>query len=521
MTSLYRARLTVAVAVLAVMPCIALATTLQEELDLGKKVDAQITKQTPLSGDLEEVKEMDRVGQLIAKHVRRPEIPYTFRILDEGDELNAFSIPGGFVYFSERMWDTLSPDERAGVLAHEIAHIDGRHAIDAMSKAQRKSILTAVILIALNANQTWGDVAGLANNLSNLRYSRGDERDADTRAVQLSQEAQLNPAGILLAMRKIKRTQDEKGGQPPKILSTHPPTNERITYLESLLGQMSVPIPPENVKVKAGPTPVGRVIGVSKSEIQVTATSDIKVGDVIWPAAPGWDYRYENKTLVPVARAVVTSAGPGVAARYIPFSTAETDGVKRDMDVIMPAQPAKIDSLGAFERISGAGIGKLPANAQFTRFDRLLAHQPVWNRDKEKLEYEPVAYLVVTDPANPTGYAIANRAKYAYAPADDGGLLTRLADPDSLRWVGPVVSVGRGSRAVEVMPTRKLESEKSYELVRPAWKTDEPYSSRVVGVAAYRPEGSKQVLAIASWTPGWSIASVSNGFDIYEKAEEK
>ena len=80
------------------------AVTLQQELELGKKVDAQILKQTPLSSDQAALKEMNELGQAIVKNVKRPEIRYHFRLLNEGDQFDAFSIPGGYVYFSQRTW---------------------------------------------------------------------------------------------------------------------------------------------------------------------------------------------------------------------------------------------------------------------------------------------------------------------------------------------------------------------------------------------------------------------------------
>jgi len=182
-----------------------ISITLQEEIDIGKKSNEAVLKQDK--------------------------------------ELNAFAVPGGYVYYTSGLWKQLNNDERAGVLAHEIIHVDQRHSLDAMLKFQRRRDWTDIALIITGANKTIQSAAGIVNNLHELKYSRGDEKQADTMGVGLLVKSRKNPAGLLMAMRKIMRNEQKLGGTTPAIFSSHPPTRERLAYLEKMLRDMHVPVP--------------------------------------------------------------------------------------------------------------------------------------------------------------------------------------------------------------------------------------------------------------------------------------
>ena len=100
------------------------------------------------------------------------------------DDLNAFSTCGGYIYFTDHLWNILRTDERAGVLAHEIVHSDRRHSLDAMLKLQKRSTILGAILILAGAGRTVTDIVDIANQLSTLKYSRGDEKQADEIGLQ-------------------------------------------------------------------------------------------------------------------------------------------------------------------------------------------------------------------------------------------------------------------------------------------------------------------------------------------------
>ena len=180
------------------------AFSLEDEMKLGKDINAEILKKTPVSKNKQSIKEIEELGQKISQNVNRKQIPYHFTILQDND-LNAFAVPGGYVYFTQRLWDVLRYDERAGVLAHETVHVDQRHSLDALLKHQRRRIWTGVLLYVFGAGNWAYNAADIVNTLHEYKYSRGDEKQADQGGVKLLEKANLNPAGLLLSLRKIKR----------------------------------------------------------------------------------------------------------------------------------------------------------------------------------------------------------------------------------------------------------------------------------------------------------------------------
>jgi Zn-dependent protease with chaperone function len=511
---------------LAAQPVAGWAVTLQEEIDLGKRLNDEILKQTPLSTDRAAQKEIDELGQrLVRAGIRRPEIEYHFQILQD-DDFNAFAIPGGYVYFTQRLWNVMRKDERVGVLAHEIAHTDRRHAIDAMLKAQRRQIFLAILLTAVKANNTWANIADLAHSLYTLKYSRGDERQADEVGVELCQKAGFNPAGLLLAMRKINRFQSEQGGEPPKIFSSHPPTPERLQYLQQLLTKMNVPIPPEDVKDMPSPNRIGEVVRAAGGTVEFTSSKHLGDGDVVWIMRPGWDFYYENRTDRPAARAIVRGTGPNYSADVWPIREAKADEIAKGAAVCAPPAPVPETGIGRFQWRSRkpGDPAEIILSKDLKPFDRLLARQTVWNKDFTRLVYDNTGYVALTDAPAQKRYVALGRPEYSYAPVQADSILVKLNDPDQKRWVGPVISIGRSGQTIEIATTRTREQlardqslGKRFDVVLPPWDSKVGYADRVVGKASVRSLDKKTVLQMISFSPGWSIESIENGFDVYEE----
>jgi Zn-dependent protease with chaperone function len=508
------------VCALGAVPRAAQAVSVQEEIDLGKKIDAQIMKETPLYNDEQAQKEIQEYGHRLAKYVNRPQIPYHFKILKD-DELNAFSVPGGYVYFTSHLWDVLRKDERIGVLGHEITHVDQRHVIDAVLKEQKRQTIISILLAAARANDVWGNIASIAEQLHSLKYSRGDEQQADYGSVNLCQKAGYNPAGILLAMYKIKRFQDEAGGEPPKIFSDHPPTKERLQYIEQLLTSKGIPIPPENVQTVNMPDRIGDVVATTPDTVTFTSHKTLAEGDVVWVMREGWDYYYEKRTAVPAARGVVSSVASSVTANIWMIPSPKKVQITNGMGVYAPPSPALDKSVGSLVPISRqAGIGRMRFAVEPKALERFFAVQAVWNKENTALVNDDVGYLVVTNPASDTGYVGITRPEFSYAPMELNSALVAVSDPDQARWVGPIISIGRGGGTIEVDPTRALDANKTYEVLYPGWNKSDSYKKRIVGTAKLQSTSPKIVLKMTSFEPGWSMADVQNGFDIYEQEQE-
>lgn len=506
----------------------AFAVTLQEEIDLGKKLDAQILKEKPVSSDQSAQKEIDRLGQIVVKKggLNRPTIEYHFKVL-KGTDLNAFSTCGGYIYFTDHLWSVLRTDERAGVLAHEIVHSDRRHALDAVLKQQKRSTILGAILILAGAGRTISDVVGIANQLSSLKYSRGDEKQADQIGLQYLHSAGMNPAGLLLALRKIGKFEAEAGQKQPTILMNHPQTPERLRYITEDLRKMGVTVPPDDVVTKNSSDRIGAITSLSNTTVEFTSSKSLKPSDVVWIMGTGWDYYYESRTATPVARVVVASVkGSGYTGKPYVLNAAKAKSIGKGMEVYDPPVPPLPSGVGFVVADPKASFQSYTVQSErgqpFAKMQRLLPVSVVWNDKGSKLANEPVGYAVVTDPAiRLGGTVLIQRPKYSYAPVNTGAVLVNVTDPDSARWAGTVLSIGKSSRQVEVVPNLPLDPGKIYEVAYPAWEKTDSYAQRVVAKAKFTKTGSKVVMSITEFAPGWSIDQIQPGFDVYEQSSRK
>ena len=501
---------------------VAKATSLAEEIDLGNKIDLQIMKDHALYSDEQAQKEIDEYGQALAKFVNRSDIKYHFKIIED-NSLNAFSVPGGYVYFTSKLWNVLRKDERIGVVGHEIVHIDNRHALDAISKQQKRRTILAVLLAATRASRIVGDVASIAEQLYSLKYSRKDEEEADYGAVDFCQKADYNPAGILLSMYKIRRFEDEAGGGPPKIFSDHPPTKERLDYLVKLLTDKGVPVPPENVETVEMAGKVGEITANKSDTITFNSDKPLKYGDVVWVMRSGWDSYYEKRTSAPIGRGIVNSTGSSYTAKVNMIATPKIWPIAGGMGVFVPESPEIEKGIGSVIPISAdSPVAKLQFDATPGQYERLLAVQVVWNEENTKLIADNVGYLIVTDPANPSGYIGLQRPKYSYAPMVSGASLIKVNDPDASRWVGPILSIGTKKGIIEVPGTVVLDPSKTYDVLYPAWNPKDTYENRIAGTAKpIDKSGNKVVLKMYSYSGGWNASQLRNGFDVYEQKPPK
>ncbi len=166
---------------------------------------------------------INQIGQRLAKTSERPNIPYTFQIVDD-NSINAFATMGGYVYVNKGLIAAADNEaELASVIGHEIGHIAGRHGVEQMrDRALSQGLLSAAGLNRSNAVQIGVELAISRPN------GRSDELEADRFALENMTRANYAPAGILGFMQKLLR----RGGSAPSFLSTHPATSERIKILQ-------------------------------------------------------------------------------------------------------------------------------------------------------------------------------------------------------------------------------------------------------------------------------------------------
>lgn len=163
--------------------------------------------------------------------VYRDEFPWQVYIVNDDNTLNAFAAPGGYIYVYTGLIKYLDHEsDLAGVLGHEIAHADLRHASRQMQKAYGLNLVLNMLVGGGDRNMASEIVAQLAGQLAGLKFSREYEEEADARSVDyLSQTPYpCNAAGVFFQ----KLQEEEKAGYTPSFLSTHPHPENRIQKIE-------------------------------------------------------------------------------------------------------------------------------------------------------------------------------------------------------------------------------------------------------------------------------------------------
>lgn len=141
---------------------------------------------------------------------------------------NAFALPGGHVIVTDKLLDYMqSPDEFAGILAHELGHVVERHAMIGVVHNTGLNLIIATLTGGSSGSGEW--VVNSAGTLASLQYSRRLERRADERGFAMLKEAGISSAGFGDLFERIEKAEPEETSLfLPPFLSSHPPTPERI-----------------------------------------------------------------------------------------------------------------------------------------------------------------------------------------------------------------------------------------------------------------------------------------------------
>lgn len=212
------------------------------EEQLGLSVLEQLA---PPAGRCVDQNRLRALESIVTKLSRTmPDSPYHIRltVLDR-PAINAFALPGGHVVvFRGLLEATETPEQLAGVLAHEFQHIYKQHS----TRAMIEQVSTSLLIAAVSGDFTGGLAYGIegARVLGMLRYSRLHEDEADREGLRLLQAAGIDPAEMI-AFYRIMEAQHSHDVAASSYLSTHPNTNARIENLIALAGAP----PPHPVKL--------------------------------------------------------------------------------------------------------------------------------------------------------------------------------------------------------------------------------------------------------------------------------
>ncbi len=215
-----------------------------QEVQLGRENDQAIVQQLGLYGDSNLQRYVQDLGSRLAAKSERPNLPWTFRVVDD-PVVNAFALPGGFIYVTRGIMAYVEDEAQlAGIIGHEIGHVTARHSVNRMSSAQLAQLGLAVGSILSPTVERYAGIAGAGLQLLFLKYSRDDENQADELGVRYMSRTRYDANRMPQIFTMLDRiSQQEGGGRVPEWLATHPnPGNRarRITQLVERLPAESV-----------------------------------------------------------------------------------------------------------------------------------------------------------------------------------------------------------------------------------------------------------------------------------------
>ena len=200
-----------------------------KEIEIGRGIASTIAGRYPVATDTDLTAYVNLVGLTVAAEWPRPDIAYHFAVLETPD-VNAFAAPGGYIFITRGSLGLIrSEAELAGVLAHEVGHVNQRHVINQI----RKSDTMREVRDQLDLQGAALDkVVGTGANALFTGLSRGDEMEADSLGLEYAAMAGYDPGGLAAFIGRLDRHAGE--GPVSEFFATHPKADERVGRLHAI-----------------------------------------------------------------------------------------------------------------------------------------------------------------------------------------------------------------------------------------------------------------------------------------------
>ncbi len=200
-----------------------------KEIEIGRGIAATIAGRFPVSSDAALTRYVNLVGLTVASQDPRADITYHFAVL-ETPTVNAYAAPGGYIFVTRGALGLIENEaELAGVLAHEVGHVNRRHVIEQI----RKSDTMREVRDQLDLQGTQLDkVVGTGSNALFMGLSRGDEMEADSLGLEYAASAGYEPGGLAAFVSRLDRHAGE--GPVSEFFATHPKPSDRVERLQAI-----------------------------------------------------------------------------------------------------------------------------------------------------------------------------------------------------------------------------------------------------------------------------------------------
>ncbi|MCP4429416.1 MAG: M48 family metalloprotease [Gammaproteobacteria bacterium] len=202
----------------------------EEEIQIGEQMISGILGAAPVVANPQLQKYVNDVGAWVARQTVRDDLPWHFAVIDSGG-INAFAAPGGYIVLTRGLFKLIENEAQlAGVLAHEVGHVVGKHHLIAVKNSMKQEYWVGL------GTKLLGTPEGLTRlvNAGLKLYATGLDREyeylADSRAVVFSARAGYDPYAFLNVLAAIDNINPSEESLTV-LLKTHPPTQDRISRL--------------------------------------------------------------------------------------------------------------------------------------------------------------------------------------------------------------------------------------------------------------------------------------------------
>lgn len=221
-----------------------------DEINLGRETDGRIIQQYGIYEDQRLTHYLHDICQQVAKVSHRPQLRYHFKILNL-PLVNAFAVPGGYVYFTRGILATINSEaELAGLIGHEIGHITARHTAKQYSQAQLAQLGLGIGELFIKDIPMLSGLAQLGVGLLFLRFSRDHEREADDLGVEYSSKVGYDAtcmANFFETLERMNPGFDRSG--LPSWFTTHPNPENRVEAIRKRAKEWQQKLGPRNFKI--------------------------------------------------------------------------------------------------------------------------------------------------------------------------------------------------------------------------------------------------------------------------------
>jgi len=210
--------------------------SVEDERKIGRQIAGNLLGAAPLVKDAKLQQYVNKVGRWVAQQSTRPDLNWTFGVIETSD-INAFAAPGGYVFITRGLYGILKDEaELAGVLAHEIGHVQEKHHLKVLQKQELLDVGSKLLGRQVGGNdKTVQRLIGSGAEIMARGLDKSAELEADRIGVVLSARAGYDPWALPAVLQTLAGV-SKSSSSVALLFKTHPAPEERLTNLGDAIG---------------------------------------------------------------------------------------------------------------------------------------------------------------------------------------------------------------------------------------------------------------------------------------------